>query len=89
MAKKKRSALKRIRQTTRRTKIKGLARAASRTAVRTARKAIDAGEDAAALVRSASSDLDRAVKRGAIHRNAANRRKSRLATQAARAKKSS
>ena len=38
---------------------------------------------AAAQVRLLSSELDRAVKRGTIHRNAANRRKSALARKLA------
>jgi small subunit ribosomal protein S20 len=82
MPKKKRSALKRIRQTRRRTTIKTLARSASRTAVRTARDAVTKGgsgvQDA---IRAAASALDRAVKRGGIHKNAARRRRSRLAKQ--------
>jgi small subunit ribosomal protein S20 len=79
MAKKKRSALKRIRQTRRRTAIKTLARSASRTAVKRAR---EGGADAAELVRAASSALDKAAKRGGIHKNAARRRRSRLAKAA-------
>jgi len=87
MAKKKRSALKRIRQTTRRTRINTLARSASRTAVRVAKDAAGAGEAAADVIRSAASALDKAVKRGAIHRNAARRRKSRIARAAAKGTK--
>jgi small subunit ribosomal protein S20 len=79
MAKKKRSALKRIRQTRRRTAIKTLARSASRTAVKRAR---EGGTDAAQLLREAASALDKAAKRGGIHKNAARRRRSRLAKAA-------
>ena len=79
MAKKKRSALKRIRQTKRRTDIKTLARSASRTAVRRAREATS---DVQEQVRAASSALDKAAKRGGIHKNAARRRRSRLARAA-------
>jgi small subunit ribosomal protein S20 len=79
VAKKKRSALKRIRQTRRRTNIKTLARSASRTAVKRAR---EGGADAGELVRAAASALDKAAKRGGIHKNAARRRKSRLAKAA-------
>lgn len=83
MPKKKRSTLKRIRQTGRRTTIKTLARSASRTAVKAARDAIETGaKDVGEIVRSAASMLDKAVKRGAIKKNAARRRKSRLARQA-------
>ena len=87
MAKKKRSALKRIRQAPRRAAIKTLARSASRTAVKTARTAIDSKSDGAPdAVKAAASALDKAVKRGGIHKNAAARRKSRLAKRSATAK---
>ena len=87
--KKKRSSLKRIRQTTRRTVIKQKGRSAARTAVRQARTAIaGSGEKVAEVLSAAQSALDRAAKRGAIHKNAAARRKSRLAKAAAKAKKS-
>ncbi len=85
MAKKKRSALKRIRQTVRRTATKTLARSGARTAVKRARAAI-AGGDAAVPdgVGGPASALDKATKRGAIHKNAARRTRSRLARQAAK-----
>jgi small subunit ribosomal protein S20 len=86
--KKKRSSLKRMRQTTRRTTIKPLARSAARTALRTAREAIEKGGDAAeTAVAEASSILDRAAKRGAIKKNAARRGRSRIAKRANKAKK--
>ena len=86
--KRKRSALKRIRQTARRTAIKTIARSAARTAVRTAREAIAKdGGDASGAIAAAASALDRATKRGAIHRNSARRRRGRIAKAAARAKK--
>ena len=85
MAKKKRSALKRIRQAPRRAEIKVLARSAARTAVKNARSAIESKtEGAADAVRSAASALDKAVKRGGIHTNAAARKKSRLARRVAK-----
>jgi len=88
MPKKKRSALKRIRQTGRRTKIKTLARSAARTAVRTARRTIaDGAETGAEALRDAASALDKAAKRGAIHRNVARRGRSRLAKQTNKAAK--
>ena len=78
--KKKRSSLKRMRQTTKRTSIKTLARSAARTAVKVAREAIEKGGEAAeTAVAEASSILDRAAKRGAIHKNAARRGRSRIA----------
>ncbi len=56
-----------------------------RTKVTKARQAITAGtvdaEAAAEAVRAAVSELDRAVKKGVIHRNNAARRKSRLMKQ--------
>ena len=83
--KRKRSALKRIRQTQRRTSIKTLARSAARTAVKAARDALEKGGEAAeTAVAEASSILDRAAKRGAIHKNAARRGRSRLAKREAK-----
>ncbi len=81
MAKKKRSALKRIRQTRRRTTIKTLAKSSARTAAKAAR---DGTGDIAEAVRRAASALDKAAKRGAIHKNAARRTKSRLMKKAAK-----
>ena len=88
MAKKKRSALKRIRQAPRRAAVKVLTRSSARTAVKSAREAVDSKvEGAAEVVRAAASALDKAVKRGGIHRNAAARKKSRLAKRSAAASK--
>lgn len=52
----------------------------ARTYVRIAQKSLSDGlkEDTENAVRQATSFLDRAVKRGAINRNAASRKKSRL-----------
>ena len=86
--KRKRSALKRIRQTQRRTAIKTVGRSAARTAVRTAREALaKGGDDASAAIAAAASALDRAAKQGAIHLNSARRRRGRIAKAAAKAKK--
>ena len=83
--KRKRSALKRIRQTVRRTTTKQAGRSAARTAVRTARTEIAAGgEGAKDALKAAQSALDRAAKRGSIHKNAASRRKGRIAKAAAK-----
>ncbi len=88
MAKKKRSALKRIRQTERRTTIKTVARSAARSAVKTARSAIEKGGEAVQeAVAEAASMLDRAAKRGAIHKNAAHRSRSRVAKRATKSTK--
>lgn len=81
----KRSALKRIRQTERRTVTKQAGRSMARTAVRSARTAIAAGDAGAGdSLKAAQSALDRAAKRGSIHRNAAARRKGRIAKAAAK-----
>lgn len=86
--KRKRSALKRIRQTVRRTVTKQAGRSAARTAVRTARAEIAKGGAAAGeALKAAQSTLDRAAKRGSIHKNAASRRKGRIAKAAAKAAK--
>jgi len=54
-------------------------RSAIKTFVKKARVAIDGGTDeVGSLIQSTSSLLDKAAKRGIIHANAANRRKSRL-----------
>lgn len=56
-------------------------KSAVRTQITKARQAIASGNDAEAAVRAAVSDLDRAAKKGVIHRNNAARRKSRLMKQ--------
>jgi len=75
-------AKKRIRQNERRAARNRPLRTSASRRVRDAREAImDGDPDAADYVRSAQSALDRAAKRNVIHRNAAARRKSRLAAQ--------
>ena len=56
-------------------------RRATRTAVGHARRAIAAGDEAAAepALRAALSALDRAARKGVLHKNNASRGKSRLA----------
>lgn len=58
-------------------------RSATRTVLYGARRAIDGGDeaDAQAAVRRAIGHLDRAVKKGILHKNNASRTKSRLATR--------
>ncbi len=74
------SALKEIRKTVRRRQRNRLVRASTRTLARRAARAITTGEtDAAATLREAVSALDKAAGKGVIHKNAAARRKSRLA----------
>ncbi len=62
-----------------------------KTLIKTARTEIDGGHFDAAQgdVREAVSALDKAANKGAIHRNAASRRKSRLMKRLAKAEKAS
>src|SRR4029078_9412311 len=86
--KRKRSALKRIRQTQRRTSMRTIGRSAARTAVRTARDAIAKGtETASDMISAAASALDKAAKGGEIHNTRPRRRRSRIAKAATKAKK--
>ena len=75
------SSIKRVRQTERRRLINQPRRSAAKTLVGKALQAVsnnDSPEEIQAVVQRAASALDRAAKVGAIHRNAAARRKSRL-----------
>jgi len=76
-----RSAIKRVRQSARRARINGPRRTAAKTHVAKAlRVASGAAQgDPAEALADAMAALDRAAKSGAIHPNAAARRKSRLA----------
>src|SRR4051812_21352146 len=74
------SAKKRVRVAARKAQINQLHRSGAKTAVRSATRGIQAkAGDAANLTQQASSRLDRAVSKGAIHKNKAARTKSRLA----------
>jgi small subunit ribosomal protein S20 len=75
------SAKKRHRQSVRRRERNRAGRTEARSAVRKAREAISGGseDEAAAAVQAAGAILDRAARKGIIHRNNASRRKSRLA----------
>ncbi len=65
-----------------------IGRSAARTAVRAAREVIaKGGETAGEMIAAAASALDKAAKRGSIHKNSARRRKSRIAKAATKAKK--
>lgn len=78
--KKTKSVLKNIRQTERRTAFNRMNRTRVRTAMRKMRTALAAGDSVEATkVSSATfSELDRAIKKGTLHENTANRYKSRL-----------
>jgi small subunit ribosomal protein S20 len=77
------SAIKRIRQTEKRTAYNRIFRSRARTLVKKARTAIISREMAAAqeATRQAIQDLDKAASRGVIHARNAARRKSRLMKQ--------
>ncbi len=53
-----------------------------KTVLKKAEAAIAAGEDKAAVVSSASSTIDKALKKGVLHKNAANRKKAQIAKAA-------
>jgi small subunit ribosomal protein S20 len=74
------SALKRARQTERRTAANRANKSRLRTALRTFRAALTAGdkEKAQTGYRETASVLDKAVQKGVLHKNTASRYKSRL-----------
>jgi small subunit ribosomal protein S20 len=75
------SAEKRMRQEQKRRLHNRMVKSVVKTNVTKARQAIVSGVDAETAVRDAVSELDRAAKKGVIHRNNAARRKSRLMKQ--------
>ena len=81
------SAEKRIRQTAKRTARNRSARTALRTAIKRYRAAEKAGR--AKALPGTYSEIDRALRKGVIHKNAAARYKSRLAKTAAAKKAAS
>ncbi len=74
------SAIKRARQTTKRRSHNLKVRAAVKEDVRAALDALATGDAATTetALRAAQSEIDRAVKKGTLHKNTAARRKSRL-----------
>jgi small subunit ribosomal protein S20 len=72
------AARKRMRQEQKRRLHNRSIKSLVKTQITKARQAIATDEDAEAAVRTAVSELDRAAKKGVIHRNNAARRKSRL-----------
>ena len=74
------SAEKRVRQTERRRVINRSNRARLRTSMKELRAALAkvGDKDAAALLPKTVSEIDKAVQKGVLHRNAAARHKSRL-----------
>jgi small subunit ribosomal protein S20 len=87
--KKKKSVLKNIRQTARRTAVNRANRSTMRTAVKKIRGLISAGkiDEARQLLPATYEALDRAIQKRVLHENTANRYKSRisLAVNAAQA----
>jgi len=82
------SALKRARQTEKRTAHNRLNKSRFRTALRKFRQALDSKDSAQAktLFQETVSMIDRAVKKGVIHKNTAGRHKSRLSHRLAAVK---
>lgn len=78
--KKTKSVLKNIRQTERRTAINRMNRTRVRTAMRRMRAALSSADHAGAekLAAATFSELDKAIHKGTLHENTANRYKSRL-----------
>jgi small subunit ribosomal protein S20 len=77
------SALKRARQTERRTQRNRTNTSRLRTALRDMREALAKGDKAAAeqVYRKTSSALDKAIQKGVLHENTARRYKSRLSAR--------
>jgi small subunit ribosomal protein S20 len=75
------AAEKRMRQEKKRRLRNRMVKSTVKTYITKARQAINRGADAQEAVRTAVSELDRAAKKGVIHRNNAARRKSRLMKQ--------
>lgn len=79
------SALKRARQTEKRTEVNRANKSHVRTALRELRTALAGGDQAAAETkfRAATSVLDKNVQKGVLHKNTASRYKARLAARLA------
>ncbi|MGH9642660.1 MAG: 30S ribosomal protein S20 [Terriglobales bacterium] len=77
------SALKRARQTEKRTASNRQNTSATRTALRTMRESLEKGDKAAAgeVYRQTVSALDKAIQKGVLHENTASRYKSRLSAR--------
>ena len=77
------SALKRARQTERKTTVNRNNKSRMRTAIRNLREALSSGDKskAAEAYRSTVSVLDKSVQKGVLHKNTASRYKSRLSAR--------
>ena len=77
------SAEKRVRQSERRRLINRANRSRLRTAMKELRSGLEkGGKEAAELLPKTISEIDKAVQKGVLHRNAAARQKSRLTVRA-------
>ena len=83
------SAEKRMRQNERRRNVNKSNRARLRTAVKNLRSSLSkgSGKEAAELLPTTISEIDKAVQKGVLHRNAAARHKSRLTVRVTQAGK--
>ncbi len=74
------SAEKRVRQSERRRLVNRSNRARLRTSIKQLRAALSGGDakEAGSLLPKTVSEIDKAVKKGVLHRNAAGRHKARL-----------
>jgi small subunit ribosomal protein S20 len=77
------SALKRVRQTERKTAVNRASKSRLRTALRQFRTALDSGDkkQAQEMFGQTVSALDKGVQKGALHKNTASRYKSRLSAR--------
>jgi small subunit ribosomal protein S20 len=81
------SSEKRVRQSERRRLINRNNRTKLRTSIKKLRSALEGGDTKAAggLLPNTVSEIDKAVRKGALHRNAAARHKSRLTVRVTKA----
>lgn len=74
------SAIKRVKVTTKKTAVNKIKKSQLRTVIKKTYAAIDTSADNAAdLVKNAQVNIDKAAGKGYLHKNAAARKKSRLA----------
>ncbi|MBQ2955176.1 MAG: 30S ribosomal protein S20 [Clostridia bacterium] len=79
------SAIKRVKVTEKKNLRNRMIKSAMRTSVKKFEAAVAAGSADAALLSATSGAVDRAVAKGVMHKNAANRKKARLAKRLAKA----
>ena len=79
------SAIKRVKVTEKKNLRNRMIKSAMRTSVKKLEAAVAAGSADAALLSATSGAVDRAVAKGVMHKNAANRKKARMAKRLAKA----